>query len=805
MRTCLSAILVALIVICVPAGHQALAAGGPTVTVGLLLDGQWENNEKSIVMLATEVKDLLSDEYDIRFPAGKIINGNWDAAQIKSGLDRLLADPEVDIVIAGGYMASSDAGLRGVRSFPKPVLAPLVINSGYQGFPYKDGTSGVKNFSYLTFRNNLERDLEVFSEITPFKKVSFIMYEGTFSAYPRLKEIVCAKTSALGYTPRIVLIDDTAASALAQLDGSEEAVVVSFTQHMPPEQWRLLVDGLNKLGLPTYSLMGSEQVKGGLLATRYQELDLQRLARRIALNLQSILQGQDAGSLPVEFSDQDNLLINLATARQVGVDLSWVIKSEAELIDSEPVGTEHITLSGAVFDALDYNLALSAQKRSVEASSREVNIARSNLLPRLEIQSTGTVVDKKTAQSSFGQQPQRLLTGSATLTQLLYSEPAWANLDIQQKLQKAREKDRDAFRLDVIQLTTTTYLNVLRAESAVRIQRDNLRLTRRNLDMARKRLQIGYAGPQEVYRWESQLANNRKDIIAAQWQLKKAKAALNLMRNQPLEKEFIADETSLEDTHFGVSDPRLENYISSEGRYTILRDFLVQEGIRENPAIQKIDLARQAQRRALSSAKASFWAPTVSLQFQGSSRLAEDGLGTEGLKFELPPGMDMDFDIPSPPDDKWHAALNFSLPLFEGGRKLAERSKAALELESLRIQNRALSERVEQEIRTALFATGSSYPAISLSRDAAEAARKNLEIVTESYSRGTVSILELLDAQNFDLVAEQVAASSVFDFMIDMVNVERAVGKFWFMRSLQNKESMLEKLEQFAREYQPGE
>jgi len=346
-------------------------------------------------------------------------------------------------------------------------------------------------------------------------------------------------------------------------------------------------------------------------------------------------------------------------------------------------------------------------------------------------------------------------------------------------------------------------LNVLRAESAVSIQRDNLRLTRRNLGMARKRLQIGYAGPQEVYRWESQLANNQKDIIAAQWELKKAKAALNLMRNQPLEKEFIAEQTSLDDSHFGISDTRVQNYISSEGRYTVLRDFLVQEGLRENPAIQKISLAQQAQRRALSSAKASFWVPTVAFEFQGSSRMAKDGLGTEGLQFELPPEMNLDFDIPKPPDERWHAALNFSIPLFEGGRKLAEKSKAALELESLRFQHRALSERVEQEIRTALFATGSSYPAITLAMDAADAARKNLEIVTESYSRGTVSILELLDAQNFDLVAEQVAASSVFDFMIDMVNVERAVGKFWFMRSLQNKETMIESLEQFAREYQP--
>ena len=78
----------------------------------------------------------------------------------------LLADPEVDLVIAAGPIASNEVGRRG--PLPKPVIAPLVINSLVQGIPLKGQASGVKNLSYITFLSDVQRDLEVCREIVPF-------------------------------------------------------------------------------------------------------------------------------------------------------------------------------------------------------------------------------------------------------------------------------------------------------------------------------------------------------------------------------------------------------------------------------------------------------------------------------------------------------------------------------------------------------------------------------------------------------------------------------------------------------------
>ena len=60
-----------------------------------------------------------------------------------------------------------------------------------------------------------------------------------------------------------------------------------------------------------------------------------------------------------------------------------------------------------------------------------------------------------------------------------------------------------------------------------------------------------------------------------------------------------------------------------------------------------------------------------------------------------------------------------------------------------------------------------------------------------------LSIIDLLDAQNASLVADQVAANSIFDFLIDLMEVQRAVGKFDFFLSVEEREAWFNRLEAF--------
>jgi outer membrane protein TolC len=119
-----------------------------------------------------------------------------------------------------------------------------------------------------------------------------------------------------------------------------------------------------------------------------------------------------------------------------------------------------------------------------------------------------------------------------------------------------------------------------------------------------------------------------------------------------------------------------------------------------------------------------------------------------------------------------------SYPFCVGGRTAAARSKGNAELEALERQLQLAGELVERETRTAMKRVGSSFARIGLSRKAAEVAGKNLELVQEKYAEGVVNVTDLDSAQNQLFVSEQNATASVYEFLLDLVALQRSVARF---------------------------
>ena len=72
-----------------------------------------------------------------------------------------------------------------------------------------------------------------------------------------------------------------------------------------------------------------------------------------------------------------------------------------------------------------------------------------------------------------------------------------------------------------------------------------------------------------------------------------------------------------------------------------------------------------------------------------------------------------------------------------------------------------------------------------------------LELITDEYSRGAVSIVDLLDAQNASLVADQAASNAEYDFLFDLMGLQRAANSFGFFLSEDERELWFERLEVF--------
>jgi outer membrane protein len=782
---CMIIILLSFINLAFPQAREKL----PVMRIGVVIDGYWELNDGIRSLFEKEISELARGEFDMRFPEDKRIQADWTVESVKSALDILLTDPQVDMILALGVIASHDIASR--TSLSKPVIAPFILDVKLQEFPLIEGASRKKNFNYVYIPARIIRDIQSFRDVVKFKKLAYLINRHYLDAIPEMITRGRTMLTEMGIDLDVIGVGETIDEALNQLSPAVEAVYLGPLTNLSRKELGRLATALIERKLPSFSSLGVSDVEQGILASVITNL-FPKVARRVALNVQRILLREEPGSLPVSIVIGEQLTINMATARAIDVYPNWAVMTEAELINEERVEFERkLDLNSAVQEAVMMNLDLAARERFVVAGLQNVKEARSKLLPQLSLSGLGVIIDEDRAEASFGTQAERTLSGSVTATQVIFSEPAWANLSIQKSLQKTRELDYEQLRLDIALAASTTYLNVLRGKTFERIQRDNLKRTRANLEIARVRESVGTAGPAEVHRWESELALNRKAVIQANARRTVAEIELNRLLHRQLEEPFMTLEVGLSDQVFYTEEDFIR-YTGSDQTFRIFRKFMVEEGLKASPELAALNAAIKAQERILRSASNSFWLPTVAVQGELSNIFSKGGAGSD-LGFNLP----SPFQFPEINDTSWSIGLNLSFPLFKGGEKAAARTKAQKELEQLRSQQEALIERIEQRVRSALHLTGASFLSIELAREAAEAADRSLAVVQEAYAQGAVSILLLLDAQNAAFNADQGAANAVYDFLIELMQMERATGRFEFFMSAGERQAFVERMKAY--------
>ncbi|VVS95002.1 TolC family protein [Desulfoluna spongiiphila] len=763
--TCFVIMLVTLLTL---ASSAVAVTGLPVARIGIVTDGPWARYPDSLELFKQEIITLAEGEFDIRFPSNRILDGGWNAGAVTAALDTLLEAPDVDLVVALGVVASNEACLR--NELKKPVIAPFIVDDRLQRLPFKGGTSGVPNLNYINVQKSISEEVKLFTDIAPFKTLTVIADQFEINALEDVAKHMKAYEDEYGIGVEVIAYDASAEKTLEKLTPSTEAVFVTSLLRMPPDEFEKLVAGFIDRMLPSFSFWGMGDVETGILATMTPRSNIQHLARSVAVNVMEVLRGKNAGDLPVFFSRGRSLTINWATAKAIEVYPKWDIITGAELLNNHVEGVgRRMTLEGAVNESVRANLDLKALDRAVASGMEDVKKSRADLLPQVDIGSEARMIDDDRARAAQGQRPEKTWSGSLTGSQVIYSDKAWSAYTVSKQTQKALEEDRETLRLDIINSAAVAYLNVLRAEAVLNIQTDNLKLTRANLERAKVRVSVGAAGPEEVYRWESELANRLQDALNAESSLLDARSEMNRIMDRPLTEAFAPAEAGIRDPVSVVGEPRIFPYLETPRRVRVLSDFFQEESRAKAPELRAIDAQIAARMRVLTAAKREFWLPTFELVGNVTEVFDTSGDGTE-----FPP------TTPEVPDDtNWTVGVTASLPLFSGGERSAELRQAREEIQRLGREREAAAARISQRAVVAMNRVRASYPGIRLSKDAAESAANNLQLVTDSYVRGVLSIIDLLDAQNLALVAEQQAANAVYDFLTDLMEVQRSVGAYF--------------------------
>lgn len=753
MRICL------LVLICAALPFSLLAEEKQVVRVAVVIDGPSPVFRRAYDDIDQEVRTQLSDRFDVEL-VKLPVEADWTERNVQRQLDTAYSDPRISAVFGLGFMTISAVAKR--RTLPKPTILPYVVEAERLGLPKRGDVSGRRNLAYITEEFDVAEEARFLRKVAGSQRIVVLAEKSDARVLPdvlkdRSLQVVTAEANV-----------ETLVGAIPQ---TADGVVIAPMRRLTLDERKRLIAHITRRRLPNITIDPTWLDQGALMSIRSPNTYVRR-AQRGALNLDLILEGRPASEIHVEFEERQEPQINMEAARAIRVRPSYDVLLDAELVQEEPVQRNRMRMEGAMMVAVDRNLDLEVSRKFVEAGEEGVKIDRGDLIIQAEMRTGLRVRDpKRILPASFIAQRQAATIARAN--QSIYSERAWTRFQARRLRQEGREYGYFVDVLDVMLETGTAYVAVLRAKAEERIQRRNIRLTREYLELARLRLEVGVANASELYRWQSQLANNQQAVITARALVEQSKIGFSRVLNYPGERPFSPVDLPVDDNGRALPpyDP-ISKYMGDPWSFEALRDFMVREGLRNSPEARQINARRLGQERIESGRVRQIWLPEFFIEGGVQHDYWVDGKGAET------PSDLVAIGFPEFNKGTWEVGAFAAIPLSRGGAGVAAARQAARLVERLKAEFERVELFIDTSVRIELYNAGAALAAVDLTKRAAEAAQNNLELVVDLYRRGKVDIITLIDAQTQKLVADLAAANAAYDYVLAILFVDREISHF---------------------------
>ncbi len=761
MRTTLFLVLLSLV--------AQVAFTQNNANISIVHDGDRGTNG-FLSLVKEEIDVLLSQQYNIDYKDYSLSDSNQPAKTI---LDEAIKDNS-NVLITLGFNASAALDLLG--QYPKPSISGISLQQ------HEQDNTGIDNYTMVQSPFSVERDFQIFQSIYPFKQLAIFIQPGT----PEYLELYL-KSCADGFEIQFIPITQNASNDLNKLQTDVDAIYFLPNLYENLADQQALIDGINARKLPSFSLIGRDDVEKGILASISPSDYVGIYARRIALNVMKILEGQNPKDFPIHIDGiEDDFVINVATMEQLEIYPPFDILSQASLINLEIQSDRTYSLEAAIAEALQNNLSLQVAQRDVAIQEVEIDIAKSNLLPTLDLSTTLITLDGSTSdllKATNQITPQTEWSGNLELAQLIYSQPAWANVAIQKNLLESEKAGLLAQQLDLILDVCSSYLRYLQTMANLTIQNTNVQTTLSNLNVAKTKAKIGSVSNADVFGFESQLALNKSSLNDAQTGVEQSRISFNQLLNRPLDEDFMLEDLQLNDNIVFLQDDRIGETISNRYDFRKFSEFLIDYAFKNAPEIEQILWAIKAQENSLDSNKKSRYLPQVAVQGNLDQTIGRYGIRTPDAAFEQQ-GID-------PYQPTWNVGLNASLPIFQGNLRKRRIEKDQNLLAQLVLNRASVEQQFATNIRLSLENLGNSYNDIQFTRQAEKSGNQYLELVQNLYREGVTNIVTLLDAQNSAVSAQLGAVSSRYQFIIDAITIERLINNIYLLASPKEREDFV--------------
>lgn len=750
------------------------------VRVTAVLDGPSPVFDAALENLSEEIRNQLSDRFEVKLVALPI-EGDWTAEGVQRQLEAAYADPDISAVFGFGNLTVAAVAKR--KNLPTPTILPYVVEAAAQGLPRRNDVSGRKNLSYISEEFDVTDEADYLKKVAGSKQVVLLAERSQANLLPS----VIQKKQL-----QVAVAEPTVEALMAAIPRTADGVVVSAMRQLTIADRERLMALITRQRLPNVAIDPSWLTQGAMMSIRSPN-NFERRAQRAALNLDLILEGRPAAQIHVGFEERQELQINMEASRAIGVRPSYDVLIEAELLrEEEGIEQNRLGMGSAMMEAVDRNLDLEVSEKFVEAGEERVKIDRGALIIQAAAQTGLTVRDpNRILPASFI--AQRQASTFVRANQSLYSERAWTRFKSRKLRQEGRQYGYFVDVLDVMLETGIAYVAVLRSKAEERIQRQNIRLTREYLELARLRLEVGVANASELYRWQSQLARNQQSVIDARALVSQTKIELNRVLYRPSEQPIAPVDLEVDEEGRALppEDP-ISKYMLDPWSFEQLREFMVREGLRNSPEARRVEARKAAQQRIKQGRARQLWLPEFFIEGGIQHDYWVDGKGAD-----TPPDLAA-IGFPEFNKGTWDVGGFAAIPLSRGGSGVAEMRESARLVERLTAEFDRVEQFIDTGVRTELYNATAALASVTLTRRAAEAAKNNLVLVVDLYRRGKVDIITLIDAQTQSLVADLDAANASYDYVLALLFVNREISHFRNLDTPEAKQEFSRRLNEFV-------
>ncbi len=668
---------------------------------------------------------------------------------------------------------------------PKPTLHFGLLSQELQ----YSNSGTIENLSTIRVQHSFEKDLRVFQELAKPQRVGVFVEKGL--ADNLSLDATFAKIATKLEIELPIIAFSSLEEIRANLDGLDAAYLASGF-YLSDSEVQELAEILIQLKMPSFTSTMVNDVKNGLLATYHNQSEINQSFRRIALSVESVINGGEMKQFENNILGNDDLTVNFSTANRIGLEVKYSLIARTNFIGEpmEESDGRKYSLVMVMEEAIAENLALKTQAQELELSEKELQFSKSNYLPDLTANGGGAYIDPDLAEVSAGRSPELTTTGNLTLNQTLYSQAATANIGIQKALRDAQAENYKSEALNTVYNSATAYFTALILKANLNIQVKNLELTKYNLKIAIENYEAGQAGKSDVLRFKSEMAQNTQEMIQALNQLQQAYNNLNLLLNNPIESKIDVEEAELKEGVFSdYNYERLGNLLDDPSLRGPFQRFLIEEAKRNAPELKALDYNLKATEKSENLYGVGRLIPTVGLQGQYNQEFSRSGVGTE-----YPP-------LFSPlPLSYYTVGLSVSVPLFNQNKQNVNKQIASIQKDQLETSRANLELSIARDVNDAILEMINQIANIKLSKVFEETAAEALDLTQTAYASGAVNIVQLLDAQNNYLQSQLASTNANYNYLSASMRLERFLGSFFLLQTQQERDDFIQRFLDYSQQ-----